>query len=493
MKTKLRSHKRDSFALLAILLLLAGTARSLPRLPRPRAPRPRPTSQQMLIASDLHFNPFADPTLAPDLAKAPVHKWEAILSRSSSTAYSPYGQDTNWWLLQSALDAMRKAESHPSLVMITGDLLAHGFPQKYAQAIPDTNRDHYRAFVSKTVSFIALELRKRYSKSQILLTPGNNDDDCGDYNIEAGGAFLSDTARTIRSLARASGRFTGEWKSLGSYTLQPRDIRGLRIVSVNSVFFSNKYQSVSFAGGCASVQSDGPARTFSWLESTLSRAAQNREKVWIMLHIPPGIDAYSTMVSYRSLSQAPSSAPRDLCGQAIVPMWKPFWTDLFDRLITQYPTTITAIFAGHDHTDDFRVIHPGQAGAQFVLIDPPVSPIYGQNPAFRVVTFAAGGALTDQTTWYLTNLEAARTTVPATWMPEYTFAAEWHSPRLDAASLNSIYDQIRSNPDAGQRWLTLLNVSSTYHPVPANGARTLECAIAALDPATYKACYCPAP
>ena len=35
-------------------------------------------------------------------------------------------------------------------------------------------------------------------------------------------------------------------------------------------------------------------------------------------------------------------------------------------------------------------------------------------------------------------------------MPEYTFTGEWHSPRLDAASLNSIYDQIRSNPDAGQ-------------------------------------------
>ncbi len=447
----------------------------------------------MLIASDLHFNPFADPTLAAGLAKAPVHKWEAILSRSSSTAYSPYGQDPNWWLLESALDAMRKAEPDPTLVMITGDLLAHGFPQKYAQAIPDTNRDHYRAFVAKTVSFIALELRKRYSKPQIFLTPGNNDDDCGDYNIEAGGPFLSDTARTIRSLARASGRFTGEWKSLGSYTLQPRHIRGLRIVSVNSVFFSNKYQSLSFANGCAAVQSDGPARTFSWLESTLSRAAQNREKAWIMMHIPPGIDGYSTMVSYRSLSQAASSAPGDLCSQAIVPMWKPFWTDLFDRLIAQYPTTITAIFAGHNHTDDFRVIHAGQAGQQFVLIDPPVSPIYGQNPAFRIVTFAAGGALTDQTTWYLTNLEAARTTAPGTWMPEYTFAAKWQSPRLDAASLNSIYDQIRSNPDAGQRWLTLLNVSSTYHPVPANGVRTLECAIAALDPATYKACYCPAP
>jgi sphingomyelin phosphodiesterase acid-like 3 len=487
---ELSSRKRDLSALLAVLVLLAGTARSLPHLPKPRTSKPRPTSQQVLIASDIHFNPFADPTLATDLAKAPVHKWEAILSRSSSTAYSPYGQDPNWALLQSALDAMRKAEPNPALVMITGDLLAHGFPQKYAQAIPDTNRDHYRAFVAKTVSFIALELRKRYSKSQILLTPGNNDDDCGDYNITAGGPFLSDTAWTARGLVREGGRFMGEWKSLGSYTLQPRGIRGLRIVSVNSVFFSNKYQSVSFADGCAAVQSDGPARTYSWLESTLSRAAQNREKVWIMMHIPPGIDGYSTMVSYRSLSQAASSAQGDLCNQAIVPMWKPFWTDLFDRLIAQYPTTITAIFAGHDHTDDFRVIHSGQ---QFVLIDPPVSPIYGQNPAFRVVIFAAGGALTDQTTWYLTNLEAARTTVPGTWMPEYTFDGEWHSPRLDAASLNSIYDQIRSNPDASQRWLTLLNVSSTYHPVPANGVRTLECAIAALDPATYKACYCPAP
>ena len=203
-----------------------------------------------------------------------------------------------------------------------------------------------------------------------------------------------------------SGKAVASWGNgslLGSYTLNPRHIKGLRIVSVNSVFFSNKYQSVSFPDGCKAARSDGPARTFSWLESTLSRAAQNHEKVWIMMHIPPGIDGYSTMVRYRSLSQAASSPPPDLCSQAIVPMWKPFWTDLFDRLVAQYPTTITAIFAGHNHTDDFRVIDTGQAGRQFVLIDPPISPIYGQNPAFRIVTFAAGGGLTDQTTWYLTN------------------------------------------------------------------------------------------
>ena len=130
---------------------------------------------------------------------------------------------------------------------------------------------------------------------------------------------------------------------------------------------------------------------------------------------------------------------------------------------------------------------------QFVLIDPPISPIYGQNPAFRVVTFAAGGQLVDQSTYYLTNLAGCAEHVPGIWTREYSFVEKWHSPRLDAASLNTIYDQIRSDPEASAQWLTLLNVSSTHDHVPANGVRTLECAMEALDPASYKTCYCPAP
>jgi sphingomyelin phosphodiesterase acid-like 3 len=461
--------------------LLAGTAHSLPNRP----------SQQLLIASDLHFNPFADPTLVAELASAPVRKWEAILNRSKPTAYSPYGQDTNWWLLRSAFDAMRKTDPDPALVMITGDLLAHGFPQAYAKATQDTKPEHYRAFVSKTVSFVTSELRQRYSKSQILLTPGNNDDECGDYDIEGGGPFLKDSARTARNLARGGGQFTADWKALGSFTVRPRSTPGVRIISVNSVFFSNKYHAANFADSCSPVDSKSATRTFAWLESTLARAAQNHEKVWLMFHIPPGIDGYATMVSYRSLSQAADS--KDLCSRAIVPMWKPYWTGLFTHLVAEYQTTIAAMFAGHDHTDDFRVLHAGESNEQFVLIDPPISPIYGQNPAFRVVTFAGGGQLVDQNTYYLTNLEAAQSDVPGIWTREYSFVEKWHSPRLDATSLNTIYDQMRSDAEASAQWLTLLNVSSTHDHVPANGVRTLECAIEALDPATYKACYCPIP
>ena len=88
------SLKRHPLAFLAVLILLAGAAHA--RSKQPKQPKqPSRSSQQLLIASDLHFNPFADPALVPELASAPARKWEAILNRSSSTAYSPYGQDTN--------------------------------------------------------------------------------------------------------------------------------------------------------------------------------------------------------------------------------------------------------------------------------------------------------------------------------------------------------------------------------------------------------------
>jgi sphingomyelin phosphodiesterase acid-like 3 len=473
--------KRWSFAFLIVLVLLASPAHS----------RSGPPSQKILIASDLHFNPFADPDLVKDLAAAPPSRWERILNRSGQTAYSPWGQDTNWWLLQSTLNAMRATEPNPAVVMITGDLLAHGFPAAYAKAVHDSNRQHYRAFVFKTVAFLALELGKRFGQSQILLTPGNNDNECGDYDIEADGPFLKDTAKLARKLARVGGRFDRDWKALGSYTVQPRAIRGVRIVSVNSVFFSNKYQAASFAEGCSPVDSAAATQTFTWLESNLAQAGRANEKVWLMLHIPPGIDGYATMMQYRRMSAAAST--EDLCRKAIVPIWKPVWTTLFERVTADFQTTITATFAGHTHTDDFRLLPNHGTGGGFVLIDPPVSPIYGQNPAFRVVSFESDARLADQSTYYLTNLQAARSDVLGIWTREYSFAEAWQTRSLDSRSLTNIYDRIKSDPQARAQWLNFLDVSSSHDPVPANGVQTLDCAIANLDLSGYQACYCPAP
>lgn len=54
----------------------------------------KPSRDEFLIASDVHFNPFVD-ALVAGLAAAPPAQWETILNRSLLTSYSQYDADTN--------------------------------------------------------------------------------------------------------------------------------------------------------------------------------------------------------------------------------------------------------------------------------------------------------------------------------------------------------------------------------------------------------------
>jgi len=437
-----------------------------------------PSKHRVLVASDIHFNPMADASLVPKLASAEPAQWEAILNQTTPHAFSPYGQDTNWWLLQSALDQMRKTMPAPAVFLVLGDMLAHRFPPTFRDITHDKDPQHYRAFVLKTVQFLALELRKRWPDTQVLLTSGNNDDDCGDYAIEAGGAFLDDTAAVIRELARGDEQLATDWKALGSYTALSPAIPHLKIVSLNSVLFSEKYEPQAFQQSCAEVQTTAPSQAFAWLESTLSEAKQANQSVWLMFHIPPGIDGYASAHNHQGS-----------CADNVVPMWVPEWTVKFQSLLLNYGGTIQATFAGHTHTDDFRVIVDGRTPRAFVLVDPPISPVYGQNSAFRVFDIT-GSELRDQTTYYLTNLAGAGAKQHGKWKKEYAFSNEWKTNQLDAAALGKIYTEITDNAAARARWLKLYNVSSSAAKVPQDTVRELYCAIEGLGVGAYRNCAC---
>src|SRR5271165_7001041 len=482
---RISGSKGKFLCLMALLVALIASAAA--------AQPARGVKNKLLLVSDIHFNPMADATLVSSLEAADPIQWESILQRTSPGSFSPYGQDTNWWLLQSALDQMRKTLPHPAFVMVTGDLLAHEFPKTFLNAAHDTDPEHYRTFVLKTVEFLTLEFRKRFPGAKILVTPGNNDEDCGDYSIQAGGTFLSDTAEMARDLAGANGSFVGDWKALGSYNMPHPTIPGVRILSLNSIFFSNNYHATNFSKGCAVVASTAASDLLQWLHSNLAAAQQANQKVWLMFHIPPGIDGYATTHNHpaQPATNVPSAA--NSCADSIVPMWVPTWTAQFDALLDSYHDTVIASFAGHTHTDDFRLVNTAGVGVNkaFVLIDPPISPVYDQNPAFQVVTFRSDGALADQATYYLTNLKQASSKVRGRWKKEYTFTREWGAPRLDLASLGTIYSQIQATEEVRDRWLKLYNVSSSAAQVPADTVRGLYCAIGALDPTAYAKCYCP--
>jgi len=471
--------------LLYLLALSCGLFACCPSLQAAEAP-----ANTFLIVSDIHFNPMADPTLVTDLAAADPTQWETILERSKLSRYSQYGQDTNWWLLRSALDQMKATLPHPAFIMVPGDLLAHDFPATYVTVTHDNNREHYRAFVLKTLDFLALEFRKRFGDTKILVTPGNNDEECGDNSMQAHGKFLNDTAELARETVEADRGFKKEWKAMGIYNVPHPVVPGVRVISLNTAFFSYRYQPASFSQGCAPVASNADNDLLAWLASSLAAAKQANEKVWLLFHVPPGIDVYATMHEYETLAKETSSPDGAVCQKAVVPMWNPEFTSQFDSLLENYQDTVVASFAGHTHTDDFRLIgEPGSREA-FVLINPPISPIDGRNPAFRVVTFNSDGSLADQSTYYLTNLKYATSKTKGRWKQEYQFSQEWKAKQLNAASLETIYRQIGSEQKRWERWLKLYNVSSTAAKVPPGQARGPYCAIESLDMEGYKACYC---
>jgi len=487
--SRYRAHRVSLF-----LLVCRCLPTILVILPAPAAAAPQqPATQRFLIASDLHFNPMADAKLVDELSSAPASQWEAILNRPQSTAFSQYGQDTNWWLLRSALDAMRTNLPHPAFILLTGDMLAHKFPSTFRQTAKDNSAEAYRQFVLKTMDFLALQWRNRFPHTPILLTPGNNDDECGDYNIEAGGPFLHDTAGLARKLARADEPFVSSWESLGSYDVLHPAFRNARIISLNTVFFSNKYQSKDFAKGCAPTSSTAPEDLFAWLEQRLDRAHEAHEKVWLIFHIPPGMDGFSSLFQYQSLLKTKGDqAPAQVCASALVPMWTPSWTVRFDALLARYKDTVVASFAGHTHTDDFRVIGTADLGSWFVLINPAISPIYNQNPAFRVATFGRDGSLIDATVYYLTNLLYASSTTPGEWKREYTFSQEWKMRGVNANSLAKLYGEIQGDEADRADWLKLYNTSSSAEHLPPGSAPALYCAIEGLNAESYGSCFCSA-
>ena len=172
------------------------------------------------MMSDLHFDPMADPKLVNRLAAAEPGQWRAVLESSDDTSLGQYGRDSNWMLLRSALRQMAETLPNPVFVIVSGDFLAHGFRRTFDAAASDHSDAAYRVFVRKTMQFLAQQLRQSFPAAPILPALGNNDDVCGDYQLQPGGPFLADALPILHTLL--GGDATGidqNWTSYGNYSM----------------------------------------------------------------------------------------------------------------------------------------------------------------------------------------------------------------------------------------------------------------------------------
>ncbi len=418
--------------------------------------------------SDIHFNPFFDVTLMPRLIKYGPDQWEQIFNSSTVEGYGTYGKnETNYNLLKASLINMAGVYKNPDFVIFTGDFIAHEFHDRFKKA-NNGSMVGLDSFIKKTVTFMVLMLKQYFPNVPVYFSLGNNDSYAGDYLIVPEGQFLKDTTSIVSVNWLYSGAnktsFSATYPIGGYYTVVPPKTENTRIISLNTIFFSVKFQT-------GFTQYNPAEKQLQWFENQLKTARAKNEKVWLLLHIPPGTNVYSTVHDneYKSF-------------------WKPAYNEKFLQLVTAYSSLFTAGYAGHTHMDDFRVVFDRTAepvtAAAFIHICPAVSPQFGNNPGFRYLDYAPGTfTVNDYAVYYLDlGLET-----PGNWSKEYGFNETYNQEGVNAASMQAVYNGIKDDVAVRTHYMNYYDVNHRQ-ALTADNWLAYWCGIGNLRQETYETC-----
>lgn len=451
----------------------------------------------VLLVSDIHFDPLHDPAKAKELAAAPVSQWNSILASPASadqaTAFASLqkqcgakGVDTPPALLDSALAAMKAQQQHARFMLLSGDLVVHDFPCRYKTLFPDSSPQDYQGFVLKTIEYVAHELRHTFPGMPVYAALGNNDSGCQDYRLDPNSEFLAKAGEILSAgiqVAEQDSMKTA-FSAEGNYSIMmARPMRDTRLIVLNDTFLSTKYRSCD-----GKHASRAPDDEVAWFKKQLADARQKRQRVWVMGHIPPGIDPYSTM-----------SNLKDVCGGEEPVMFLNS-TEIPD-LMVEYADEIKLGIFGHTHMDEVRLLRNDDAkqtsvGQQIaVKMTPSVSPVHGNNPSFTVAAVSPESAtIKDYTVIQAVNFDpSGQTGGELKWAPEYNYARAYHQQDFSAAALEATIDKFRSDSRA------LLPESKNYlrSYFPGDHIRELTpfwkqytCALNNYTGKGYAACVC---
>jgi hypothetical protein len=465
-------HKQLVRAVRAVALAVAVF-----HVPIPSASAAEPAGAFALI-SDFHLDPFDPPELAARLAAEPVENWPAVFATIAEQAMSPWGRDTNHALFASSLAAFAKSAAETDFAIVPGDFLAHEFETKAAAALGVDQRDEkVRDLAINTTLFVGDSLARALPDKPIILALGNNDSDCGDYEITPGGRYLAETREMIRRLAGAdlvAADFDETYSAGGYYAVRHPGLPETLILVVNDVLWSANYEDACGSGGEAAAEA-----MLIWLGDALASQRAEGGAVWLVHHIPWGIDPYST---------AHSREPT--CTAKVVPFLREPYAGSFIGLLREYKDIIQASYSGHVHTDDYRLLVDDKAGVLGLQkIPPAISPIYDQNPGYQIVSYdLKTGVPTDFSTYYLANLDSASLAVPGDWRFEYTFTEAYGVPHYSPDGVAEMVKKVEAGGATAETYRRLYMVG--HDMLPEKDLPAYICAMTKLEQEDFTECYC---
>ena len=460
---------------LSLILFLVGCSKGL-------------LAAEFLVISDIHFNPLAGLNKKQflELNQLPIEEWPTFF-QSLNQPLSQAGSDSNFSLTVAALDAAKRHSPKAAFVLYPGDLMAHDWQATYEQLAPQTianNPTAFREFTKKALSLLRNEFKRRFPEIPVHVTLGNDDSFCQDYWIQPGGDYLSTFAEVWEPLIgneKDRLAFRESFPELGTYSVDLPDLGTERILVVNSVLWSASYCCDYFMPkdqGCCGCINPGvsPGREqFQWIEGELSRAKKDGKRVWLLMHVPPGIDSYSEQKANGESQTAE--------------LWNKEFTDRYLKLVDEYRDTFRISFAGHTHMDDFRISRVEGLAVSLHKIAPAVSPIFGNNPAFQV--FQVDDQTGEIENWqtYFVDIQRQKSNPPDTkWEREYDAKEIYGFSRVNTESMEEVFTKMRNAPNGSRAAAYRQHYAVNAKPVAQDDLFIYVCAVLNTNYAEFHNC-----
>ena len=344
------------------------------------------------------------------------------------------GTDTSYALYQSSLQAIHAQAGEAKFVILSGDLIAHSFSCKFAAVFPKAAPGDYKTFVEKTIDYVMANLRAALPGVPVYAALGNNDSDCGDYQLDVNSAFLKESGQVFAADLDGAEKAQAlrDFAAGGYYSVSlPAPVEKTRLLVLDDLFMSVRYQT------CGGKEDAAPAAAqIAWLKQQLNEARDKKEKVWVMAHIPPGVDSYSTARKWM-----------ELCGGGKPKMF--LSSEALPEVLAAYGDVIQLAIFAHTHMDEVRLLMPAKSDAVqkpiAVKMVASISPIDGNNPSFTLATIDPAHAILED---YRVIAASNQTGIATQWTEEYDFAKAYHEPAFTAAALESLIAGFKADSTA---------------------------------------------
>lgn len=453
-------------------------------------PNLRGEDQPFLVISDIHFNVFngLDQAQFAELAGLDAAEWPSFFDALDQPVVKQ-GKDSNYTLMVSALKAAANRLPDAPFVIFPGDFMGHDWQKTYNQLASETleeNPQAFRDFTAKALKLITDEVANHFPDAAFLPTLGNDDAFCQDYWIQPNGEFLAIFTDYLRPLLRGAAdpaSFQESFSALGCFVADLPSFPNHRLISLNSVLWSASYCDPYFdpssnntnCCGCTNA-GDAPGKAqFAWFEKQLAAARSDGKKVWLLMHVPPGLDSYKE-------EKADGN-------NAAAHLWTIEFTKRYLAVLDEYRDTLQLSFCGHTHVDDYRVDQVDGEPILFHKIIPAVSPIYGNNPAIQVYhADSQTGALTNWQTHFLSLKLASGNTPTNQWADEYDAKETFGLKEFNAETVAKLFESIRKNPAGAESKAYRFYYQVSAAEIPQAELPVYTCAILNATFAAYHSC-----